>query len=181
MDRRRVGGHQGVEFAERIGHLPAVERGDQRPFLVIDPHHRPEIAVEDLPVIVVLGLHHPVARREAPAKPLDLGGRVRVEHLLKLDVEVAGSEHAPVHRAEHLHVLHRIEPEPARHALLDHLDDLRHALLGLGDLDEVEVALLARLRRLGHLALVDPVGIHHDPALRRLPEHLGQPSDRDAL
>ena len=56
-----------------------------------------------------------------------------------------------------------------------------HPLLGLGDLDEVEVALLACLRRLGHLAVVDPVGIDHDPALGSLPEDLGQPRDRQPL
>ena len=40
---------------------------------------------------------NPDARR---AGSLHLGGRVGVEHFLELEVEVAGAEHAPVHRAD---------------------------------------------------------------------------------
>ena len=66
----------------------------------------------------------------------------------------------------------------ARNALADHLDDFGHSLLRLADLDEVEVARLALGRGFRHLALVDSVGVDHNPALRRLPEHLCQPRHR---
>ena len=103
-----------------------------------------------------------------------------MRHALKLDVEVACAEITSDHRAEHLHVLDGIEPEPTRDAVPDHLDDLRHALLRRGDLDHEEVAVLARPRHLRHLASVDPMGVDDDPALGGLPEHLGQSGDRQA-
>ena len=55
MDRRGIGGHYGVEFGERVEDLPSIKRRDQCSFLIIDPHHRTEITVEDLSIIVVLG------------------------------------------------------------------------------------------------------------------------------
>src|SRR5918993_515469 len=147
MDGRRIGRDEGVEFAKQVRYLPPNKGGDQCSVLIIDPHYGAEVTVEDLLVIVVLGLHHPITRRKPPAKLLYFGGRIGIEHFLELDVEVAGSEYTPVHRAQHLNILHGIKSEPARHAFLNHLDNLRHTFLMIINLDEVEVALLASLRR----------------------------------
>ena len=56
--------------------------------------------VVDLLVVVVLDLHHLVARREGPAETLDLAFAGRVEGGLELDVERAGAGAAPVSTAE---------------------------------------------------------------------------------
>ena len=95
-------------------------------------------------------------------------------------VEIACAEHAPLHRAQHLHVFDGSSPNRRGMRSRTISIDLRDALLRLGDLDHVEVAVLARLGRLRHLAAVDPVGIDDDPALGGLAEHLGQSRDRQA-
>src|SRR4051794_7428937 len=74
------------------------------------------------------------------------------------------AQHAPLHRTQQLDTAERIKSEAARDTLRDDLDQLGHTLLGLADLDHVEVARLASLGRLGHLACVDAVRVDHDPA-----------------
>src|SRR5215207_6025187 len=75
VDGGSVGRNQGVEFAERIADLPAIERGNKRAFLLVNPHDCPEIAVENVPVVVVHGFHDAVARRELPPEAFDRCGR----------------------------------------------------------------------------------------------------------
>jgi hypothetical protein len=67
----------------------------------------------DLPVVVILDLHDLVAGTEGPAEPLDADLAGRVQRFLQLDIERAGAEAATVHRAEHLDVSYRVEPEAA--------------------------------------------------------------------
>src|SRR3954463_567868 len=110
MDRGGVGRHEGIEFTEWVGHLPTVEGGDEHSFLFVNAHDGPEVAVEDIPVVVVDGFHHAITGRELPPKPLDRCGRVRIQNTLKLDIEVASAKHAPDHWTQHLDVLERIEP-----------------------------------------------------------------------
>ena len=88
-----------------------------------------------------------------------------------------GAEPAAVHRAEHLDIADRIQPEPGRDAPGHDLQQLGHTVFRLVAADEVKVAarVLARLR---HQAPVDPMRVGDDPALRRLPEYLGQPDHR---
>ena len=106
---------------------------------------------------------------------LDLAGRV--QQPLQLEVQRPGAEPAAVHRAQHLDVADRVEPEPGRDAPGHDLQQLGHAVLRVVAADEVEVAA-GLLARLGQQALVDPVRVGDDPALGRLPEHLGQPDHR---
>ena len=65
VDRRRIGGNQRVEFAERIFDLAPVELDPQVALGLIDAENAPEIAVEHLAVVVVFRLHHLIAGREA--------------------------------------------------------------------------------------------------------------------
>src|SRR3954462_9487791 len=111
MDRGGVGRHEGIEFTEWVGHLPTVEGGDEHSFLLIDAHYGSEVAVEDIPVVVVDRFHHAITGRELPPKPLDRCRRVRIQNTLKLHVEVASTKHAPDHWTQHLHVFKWIEPE----------------------------------------------------------------------
>jgi hypothetical protein len=85
------------------------------------------------------------------------------------------SEGAALHRAQHLDVANGIEAEAPGDAIADDLDHLCRPFLRLLCVDEEEVRFLARLRPFGHLAPVDAMGVDDDAALRRLPEHLGQP------
>ena len=66
----------------------------------------------------------------------------RVQRLLQLDVERPRPEPAAVHRAEHLDVAHRVEPEAARDALAHQRQQLRHPGLRVGRVHEVEVRAL---------------------------------------
>ena len=50
--------------------------------------------------------------------------------------------------------------------------------LGVVGRHEVEVAVASGRAEIGHQALIQAVSVHDDPALRGLPEHLGQPHDR---
>ena len=61
---------------------------------------------------------------------------------------------------------------------LHQFDDARHGGFGIVRLHEVEVAVAFGRAEIGHRALVDAVGAGDDPALRGLPEHLGQPHHR---
>ena len=141
MHRGGVGQHQRVQLAEVVGHLPALEVDHQLALVRIDPPHDPEVAVVDLALVVVLDLHDLVAGAEGPAEALDPDLARRVQQLLQLQVQRPCPEPAPVHRAQHLDVAHRVEPEPGRDALPHDREQLRHAILGAGALDEVEVAL----------------------------------------
>ncbi len=62
--------------------LPPVEPRGQLPGIGIDIGNLPDIAVVDLLVVVVLDLHHLVARREGPAEAFDLALAGRVEGLV---------------------------------------------------------------------------------------------------
>src|SRR5439155_22869074 len=112
VDCRRIGEHQLVEFAKAVDHLAALEVDGDLTFLHIDARHDAQVAVIDLPVIVVLDLHHLVAGAEGPAEALDADLTRRVQHLLQFDVERAGAEPPAVHRAEHLDIAYRVMCSP---------------------------------------------------------------------
>ena len=111
---RGVGGHQRVELAQAVDVLAPVEPRGQLPGFGVDVGDLTDVAVVDLLVVVVLDLHHLVARREGPAEALDLALAGRVEGGLQLDVQRAGAGAAPVHRAQHLDVVDGIETEALR-------------------------------------------------------------------
>ena len=113
------------------------------------------------------------------AEALDLLLAGGVQRRLQLDIERPRAGAAPVHRAQHLDVAYRMEAEPAGNALADQGQDAFHRLFGILRGHEVEVAVALSRVELRHLARVDPMRIDDDPALGRLPEHVGQAHDRD--
>ena len=88
------------------------------------------------------------------------------------------SARAPVHRAQHLDVLHGIEPEASRNAGLHQLHDPGRRRFGIFGRHEIEVAVAFGPGEIGDGAPVDAVGGGDDPAARRLAEHLGQAHHR---
>src|SRR5215831_3792158 len=92
-------------------------------------------------------------------------------------VEGAGTEAAPIHRAQHLDVAYGIEPEALRDALPHDSQQLSDAFFSVRRVDKIEVAAVSR-RKLWHKALVDAMGIDDDPALGSPAEDLGQAHDR---
>ena len=92
MDRRRIGGNHSVEFAKRIFDLAPVEAGDEETFNLVDAQNGSEVAIEDVAIIIVLGLHDLVAGRENRPEFLDLRGRIGIEGFLQIGIERAGAE-----------------------------------------------------------------------------------------
>ena len=88
MDHRRIGGSHSVEFAKRIFDLPPVEAGDEEAFRLVDAQHGSKVAIEDIAIVSVLGLHsYLVAGRENRPEFLDLRGRIGVDGFLQIGVE----------------------------------------------------------------------------------------------
>src|SRR5215510_9646414 len=108
--------------------------------------HDAQIAVVDVLVVIVLDLHDLVARTERPAKALNAGVAWRIQDVLKLDIQGAGTETAAVHRAEHLDVAYRVEPEALRNALLDDRQHLPDTLFRVGCVDKIESLVSAGVR-----------------------------------
>ena len=67
-----VAGDEDVEFAEGVGHRLAVEVDRHLAEIGIDVGDVADVAVVDLPFLVVLDLHDLVARRVGPAEAIDL-------------------------------------------------------------------------------------------------------------
>src|ERR1700730_12470593 len=177
VNRRRIGQHQLMEFAKAVGEISAIEVDGELAFLHVDARHDAEVAVVDLLVIVVLDLHDLISWTEGPAETLDADLTGRVTRRLQLDIEGAGTEATPVHRAEHLDVAYGIEPEALRDAFPHDRQQLSHPLVRVGRIDEEEVTAFDR-REIGHQALIDAMGIDDDPALSGLSEDLGQAHNR---
>jgi hypothetical protein len=99
-----------------MGDRAPVEAGTWFAFLRLNVRHKPDVAIVDLLVIVVLDLHDLVAGRKGPAKSLNLTIARRIQCGLQFDVDGACSEAASVHRAENLDIADWIETEAARDA-----------------------------------------------------------------
>src|SRR5207245_10013903 len=84
------------------------------------------IAVVDLLVVVVLDLHHLVARRKGPAETLYLAFTGRVQCGLEFNVQRASTDATAVHRTKHLDVTNGIEAEPFGDPRLHQFDTTRH-------------------------------------------------------
>src|SRR6516165_2338120 len=177
MDCRRVGEHQLVELAKAVGNFAAIEIDVELAFLHVDVGHDAEVPVVDLLVIIVLDLHDLVARTEGPAETVNADLARRVQHVLQLYIERAGTEAAPIHWAENLDVAYRVEPEALWDALLHDRQQLSHSLFRVRRVDEVEVTAVGS-GEIGHQAVVDAMRIDDDPALGSLPEDLGQAHHR---
>ena len=68
MDHRRIGGSHSVEFAKRIFDLPPVEAGDEEAIRLVDAQHGSKVAIEDIAIVSVLGLHYLIL---SPAAKID--------------------------------------------------------------------------------------------------------------
>ena len=112
--------------------------------------------------VVVLDLHHLVARAERPAEAVDTDLAGWVQRSLELDIERAGTEAATVHRTEHLDVAYRIQPEAFGDAVLHDRQKLSNTLFRVGRIDEIEVATLDS-GEVGHKALIDAMRVDDDP------------------
>jgi hypothetical protein len=87
MNGRSVSRHQGIEFTEAIGDGSTVKTDGQFACVDVDIINGADVAVVDFLLVVVLDLHDFVARREGPAKSLDLAFAGRIERSLEFDVE----------------------------------------------------------------------------------------------
>src|SRR5271167_4610810 len=107
----------------------------------INPLNNSDVPVEDLLVVVVLGLDDLVAYLESPSEPLHRGliRSGRVQDLLQSCVQLAHAERSPVHWAKNLNVADRVETKPFGNSLLHKLDQRCRDLLRIVSLDEMEV------------------------------------------
>src|SRR5260370_16914456 len=142
VDGRRIGQHQLVQLTKAVIDVPAVEIDAELAFLHVDARYDAEIAVVDVLVVVVLDLHHLIARAEGPAEALDADLAGRVQRVLQLDIERAGTEAAAVHWAEHLDVAYRVKPEALGDAFPHNRQDLPHPLFRVRSTDEIEITPL---------------------------------------
>src|SRR5262252_2105019 len=104
VNRRCIGEHQLIQVAKPVDDLSTVKLDADFAFLHVDARHHAEVAIVDILVVIVLDLHDLVARTEGPAEPLDADLARRVQRVLQLDVERAGTETTPVHWTENLDV-----------------------------------------------------------------------------
>jgi hypothetical protein len=138
VNGRGVGEVQLVQLVEVILHDPIVEPDMQFLLHVVDLGHAADVAVEHVFVVVVDHLHDLVAHAEGPAVALD-GRTGRVQCLLEDRIEVPAAQDAPLHGREHLDVVHAVKAELLWDVLADQAADHVHGLVGVGDLNEVEV------------------------------------------
>src|SRR5208283_3842729 len=132
---------------------------------------------EHVLVVVVLRLDDLVADLETPSEPLHgrLTGSGWVQYLLQGCVEFTDTERSTVHRAKNLNVADRVETKPFWNPLLHQLDQRCRDLLRVVPLDEMEVGTRVGTAHVWHLPPANPVRVGDDVAVRRLPEHFGQP------
>src|SRR5262245_47330274 len=178
VNGRSVGRHQHVQFAEFISDGPAIEAHNDLARVGVNIIDVTDITVVDLLFVVVLDLHHLVARGKGPAEPLDLAIAGRIERRLQLDVQRQRTRSAPVHRTQHLDAEDGIEAEPLGDPRLYQFDDTADGGCGIVHLHEIEVALGSRRAEIRHRALVDAMGTGDDPTLRSLPEYFREPHHR---
>src|SRR5262249_31815242 len=171
---RCVGEYQLIQVAKPVDDLTTVKLDDDFAFLHVDARHEAEVAIVDILVVIVLDLHDLVARAEGPAKPLYADLARRVQGVLKLDVQRASTQAAPVHRAQHLNATDGVEPKTFGDPLLHDCQQLLNTLFRVRRIDEIKIAALDRGQR-RHQALIDAVRIDNDPALAALSNNLSPP------
>src|SRR5579862_3509701 len=171
----RVGRYQRVQFVKSIGDGAASEARDDLPFCGINICNMAYVAIIDLRVVVVFDLHHLVAERKGPTEPFYLSVAGRIEHCLQFDIERPRACATSIHGTENLDVVNRVEAEAFRYSSLGQLNDAADSSFWIIGLYEIEVAFLSSWAELGHRALVDPMGVDDDSALRGLAEYFGEP------
>jgi len=175
VNRRRIGWNQGVELPERIRDLATVEARHEKGFIVVDARDRSEIAIEHIAIVIILGLHERVARREDRAEFFHSRRWGGIESLLQLDIERSRPERAARRRAAHLNVADRGRDRNA--AECGHERFRRPRPLPSRDLRRRRTRHpnpRRALRQFRHFAAIDSVGVAEDAALGRLPQHCGR-------
>ena len=76
-----------MSSSKSVSDRSAVEARDKLDHIGIDVVDSADIAVVDLLVVVVLDLHHLIARGKGPAKPLDLPIAGGIERGLQFNVQ----------------------------------------------------------------------------------------------
>ena len=111
-----------VQFAEVINHIPLVEPNDDLLLDWVNFGDDANVPVENLLVVVVLGLNDLVAEAKLPAVFLNEGLVLleRIEGVLQLQVQLTDAKGAPVHGTEHLNVPDGVKAELSRNPLFDH-------------------------------------------------------------
>jgi hypothetical protein len=175
VHRDRPGERQVACLVAIVGHLAAWERNPQRAGATVEVDDRADVAVGDLELGIVAGLHHAVADVEA-GDVHGPGGRV--EALLQRHVERVDAGGPTVDRRDDLDVV-RTDAEVRRRTAGDRLHDARDDGLAAWLLRQEHVAVDAG--EVPDLAGVDLVGERHDPARRGLAVHLGEGRGRDHL
>ena len=184
---------QFVKLRHIIGHEPVVEVHGQLPFFQVHGFHDADVPIEDFFVVIVPDLHDLVTDAEDVSAALQ-SRFPGIQCLLQDLVQVRRPGHAPLHGRQHLDLRRRrpvITGELGGHELRDgpgrflreNAAVLRvQALLpGLGlHIHEKEIACCA-VADIRQFPLVDPVGIHDDPAGLGLPEDPCEPHHRKAL
>jgi len=94
MNRGGLGLGEFIEFSKSILHHPAIKSDLDDPFVQIDLCDPPNVAVEDLFLVIVDVLENFIAGRIRPAKALELRGSGRIEPLLERDIQCPGPNNA---------------------------------------------------------------------------------------
>ncbi len=71
VDRQDIGQSNFIQIAKIVFHLPPLKIDDHYLFDAVNGLDHAQIAVENIPIIVVFGLNYPVPKAKRPAKPLD--------------------------------------------------------------------------------------------------------------
>ena len=130
----------------QVAHLKALEGGGATievhrygPGHGIDGGDCPEVAVEDVLVVVVAGLDYLVSLAEQSLSE-NVSGALRVEGIAKLVVQVGDAGDSPMERGEDLDVLEWIESELFWEDFTAEASDGVDAGFGLEGPDEVNVS-----------------------------------------
>src|SRR4029077_1055064 len=134
-----------VQFPKVVLYSALVEADRDLMLGGVDALDSPDVAVENVLVVVVLGLEHLVAHPEPPPEPLNhiLSRPHWIQCLLKGRVQFAHPERSSVHGAKNLNIADGIEPAAWRNPFLHQLDERGGDLLRFIPLDEVEIRLPA--------------------------------------
>src|SRR4030043_1308294 len=173
VDGDGEGGGDVVQLILLEPDLPAVEIDQQPEVRLVDMYDEPDIAVEDLLLVVVPDLHDLVPDPELPCPDLE-SVRAGVETRLELGAEVLDTAPALVHGAYDLDLQREgRDPELLGDVETAEVHDGLEGLFLVLVVDEIEVGVPARARRIDQAqALVHPVSVLNDEASLLLAEYL---------
>ena len=193
MNRRRIGKDKLIELRNIIFHVSSVKVHREAPVLHIDRADDADIPVENLLVVIIADLHHLIA--EAIHNPSSFQTDAsRIESLLQNEIQIRSADDAPLHgsedlyvRGRHLVVSAQLRFHKVNDGLCRQLRNSRRVILcqpfPLSRLfhihkKEIGISSIADIR---HDSLVNPMGIHDNPAGLCLTENAGQLDDRKAF